>query len=86
MNDSERRAEMLSRVVRYETELRTEQSFCQPSQLLDRDSVPLQLGQYSDEQIDEIIALEREIVAQYRDQCLSSEDSLARALNRFNLL
>lgn len=81
----ELRAEMRERVIRYEQDLRSEQSYCQPSQIIDRENVPIKLGQYTDEQIDRIIALERDIAAEYAGKPLSSDELLGRALNRYNL-
>jgi hypothetical protein len=81
----ELRAEMRERVIRYEQELRSEQSYCQPSQIIDRENVPIKLGQYTDEQIDRIIALEREIAAECTSQPLKPDELLGRALNRYNL-
>lgn len=87
MSDSsitpELRAEVRKRVIRYEQELRLDQSFCQPSQIIDRDAVPMEVGQYSDEQIDRIIRFEREIAADSPE--LGADEVLSRALQRYIL-
>lgn len=81
----ELRAEMRERVIRYEKDLRSEQSYCQPSQIIDRENVPINLGQYTDEQIDRIIELERAVAEECASQPLKPDELLGRALNRYNL-
>ncbi|MCE9586028.1 hypothetical protein K8R04_01770 [Candidatus Uhrbacteria bacterium] len=76
---------MRERVIKYEQDLRSDQSYCQPSQIIDRENVPLNLGDYTDEQIDRIIRLEREVAAQAVGLELSSETLLSRALQRYIL-
>ena len=75
---AEARQLMRERVIKYEQELRQEQSFCQPSQIIDREAVPTEVGRYTDKQIDRIIQLEKEVPA-------GSSDSLGIALRRFNV-
>ncbi len=74
----EMRSKMRERVIAYEQELRTDQSYCQPSQIIDRENVPIKVGDYTDEQIDRIIRLEKVASA-------GSGDPLGTALRRFNV-
>ncbi|QQR60806.1 hypothetical protein IPH19_05385 [Candidatus Uhrbacteria bacterium] len=79
----ELRAEMRERVIRYEQELRSDQSFCQPSQIIDRDAVPVKLGDYTEEQIDLIIRIERSL--DHGKPGETEDERLARALQRYIL-
>jgi len=71
------------RVIKYEQELRLEQSYCQPSQIIDREEVPVTLGQYTDEQIDRIIHIERMMTGGLAGE--TDDQRLGRALQRYIL-
>lgn len=71
------------RVIKYEEELRLDQSYCQPSQIMDREAVPSELGGYTDEQIDRIIRIERLLQGGIPGE--TDEQRLGRALQRFIL-
>jgi hypothetical protein len=71
------------RVIRYEEELRLDQSYAQPSQIMDRDAVPAELGGYTDEQIDRIIRIERMLQGGVPGE--TDDQRLGRALQRYIL-
>lgn len=79
----EMRNHMRERVMAFERELRLDQSFAQPSQIIDREAVPIQIGAYTDEQIDRIIR----IMAGLKSPLAPEDDDalLSRALQRFNI-
>lgn len=78
------RDEMRMRVVKYEQELRLDQSYAQPSQIIDREAVPVEVGQYTDDQIDRIVRIYAEL-SQTPDPSESDDVRLGRALQRFIL-
>lgn len=78
------RNEMRERVVKYEQELRLDQSYAQPSQIIDREAVPVQVGQYTDDQIDRIVRIYAEL-SQAPDPSESDDVRLGRALQRYIL-
>lgn len=78
----ELREMMRQRVIRYEEDLYSCQSDCFPTQLIDRDHSPLRFGNYTDEQIDRIIFLEREEAAKVADLEISADAILSRAIQR----
>jgi hypothetical protein len=71
------------RVIAYEVQIRQLQQEAQPSQIMDRDAVPGELGGYTDEQIDRIIRIERLLEGGIPGE--TDEERLARALQRFIL-
>lgn len=74
---------MRDRVIKYEQDLRLEQSYCQPSQIIDREAVPVVLGEYTDEQIDRIIHIERLLAGGIAGE--TDDARLGRALQRYIL-
>jgi len=79
----EMRELMRERVIKYEQELRLDQSMAQPSQIIDREAVPVAVGQYTDEQIDRIIRIERLLDGGKPEE--TDDQRLGRALQRFIL-
>lgn len=80
---SEMRLKTRERVIKFEQELRLEQSYCQPSQIIDREAVPVELGAYTDEQIDFLIGIERELALGLEIE--TDDQRLGRALQRLIL-
>jgi hypothetical protein len=79
----EMRVRTRERVIAFEKELRLDQSYAQPSQIIDREAVPLAIGGYTDEQIDKIIQIEAELKAKHPEE--TEDVLLSRALQRYNI-
>lgn len=82
--ESESRSELRKRIAAYEESIRSDQMQNVPSQIGVVIPVPQEVGGYSDAELEKIRELENEVRAGAKD--LTLEESLEKALNRFNLL